>query len=103
MNGEGKQAARDLSAAADRHNPAATADAAVRLANAADKAPADWAKEAKASLRTAAESARKATEAPTVEARQSDLDTARSELTDTAKKVRSARDTYRNCLDNLVN
>jgi hypothetical protein len=100
-----------LQGAARAHDPAATADAAVKLADAAEKVLTD-AKITKdvdhiaykylAGLRSAAEDARKATEAPNVEARQSDLNAARAKVTEAAKKVRPARDAYRNCLDNLV-
>lgn len=98
--------------AADQEDPAATADAAVKLADAIDKALAErkvtgeeydsFARFHLKSIRSAAEDARKAAEAPNFGARQSDLDKARAEVTDSIKKVRPARDAYRNCLDNLV-
>ncbi|MFE0339128.1 hypothetical protein [Streptomyces sp. NPDC058955] len=100
----------DLTQAAKRHDPAATADAAVKMADAVDKAVADrkvqdfYAADARreaSHLRSYSETVRKATEAPNVEARQSDLDKARAEQTDAHQKVRPARDAYRKCLDNL--
>ncbi|WP_432121515.1 hypothetical protein [Streptomyces sp. S1] len=99
-----------LSRAALERDPAATADAAVALADAVDKALVDYnvegntatlVREKTSDLRTHAETVRKATEAPHIEARQSDLDRARTEQTEAHGKVRPARDAYRTCLDNL--
>ncbi|MFD5109022.1 hypothetical protein [Streptomyces cinereoruber] len=94
-----------------KYDAVATADAAVKLADATDKAIKDQgaqdetyvAGEYAKMLRTEAEKARSATEAPNVEAHQAELDAARTELTKAAKAVRPARDAYRNCLDKLVN
>ncbi|MFF8610926.1 hypothetical protein ACF06X_34025 [Streptomyces sp. NPDC015346] len=103
----------ELGKAVGKHDPVASADAAVKLADATEKEiKADGAQdtvggEAAAdvikTLRSRAEEARSATEAPNVEARQADLDAARTEMTKAAKAVRPARDAYRNCLDKLVN
>ncbi|MFG3430509.1 hypothetical protein [Streptomyces californicus] len=99
-----------LSKAAADYDPAATADAAAVLADAVDKAlidhqvsegVAELTRKATADLRTLSEAARKATEAPHVEARQSELDKARTDQADAHSKVRPARDTYRTCLDSL--
>ncbi|MCT7352980.1 hypothetical protein N4P33_12470 [Streptomyces sp. 15-116A] len=102
-----------LSDAVDKHDAVAAADAAVKLADATEKAMTDRqvphdalrneAEKYIKELRSAAEEARSATEAPNVEARQADLNAARTELTKAAKAVRPARDAYRNCLDKLVN
>ncbi|MFG2981353.1 hypothetical protein ACGFYQ_08840 [Streptomyces sp. NPDC048258] len=101
-----------LAEAVWKHDAAASADAAVKLADATEKALKDEGEQNGygarlaggyvKSLRADAETARSATEAPNVEARQADLDTARTELTKAAKAVRPARDTYRDCLDKLV-
>ncbi|MEW2297235.1 hypothetical protein ABZ719_31800 [Streptomyces sp. NPDC006743] len=92
-----------------KHDAVASAEAAVKLADATDRAFKDEgdteghvATEHVKALREGAEKARSATEAPNVEARQADLDAARTELTKAAKAVRPARDAYRDCLDKLV-
>ncbi|MFF2655562.1 hypothetical protein [Streptomyces sp. NPDC058045] len=109
------QKAGALYDAAEKHDPAATADAAVAEADAAQKAidamsdddkkathpllldsVRDWIKE----LRSKAEAARKATAAPDVEKRQAELDTAIADKEKAAKAVRPARDAYRDCLAN---
>ncbi|MFF5447066.1 hypothetical protein [Streptomyces sp. NPDC012888] len=104
-----------LEDAVEKHDAVATADAAVKLADTTDKAIKaikdedmqrhiqEKAERPAKLLREQAEKARSATEAPNVEARQADLDAARAELTKAAKAVRPARDSYRNCLDKLVN
>ncbi|MFE9637051.1 hypothetical protein [Streptomyces sp. NPDC006463] len=102
-----------LAQAVWKHDAVASADAAVKLADATEKELKDQgaqgtlggnrAGEYVKVLRADAEKARSATEAPNVEARQADLDAARAELTKAAKAVRPARDTYRDCLDKLVN
>ncbi|MGW1123846.1 hypothetical protein [Streptomyces sp. NPDC002526] len=100
-----------LSSADLEHDPAAAADASVAVADGVDKAivgvdiredEAAQVRSMTSDLRTYSETVRKATEAPNVEARQRDLDKARTEQTTAHSKVRPARDAYRTCLDNLA-
>ncbi|MFC9248939.1 hypothetical protein ACFT7S_34380 [Streptomyces sp. NPDC057136] len=102
---------KNLKDAVERHDATGTADAAVAMADALDKASdtakADGAassgvvelmKEGVTDLRTVAEKARKATKAGDVEARKGDVDTAIADKAEADKSVRPARDAYRDCL-----